>query len=163
MNDELKEAIDLVDGIFRSTSFKNQKAINDAWDLIKMHVSIGRGLYEANNQLGETLLSLTKELGMDGATLPTNEQVKATMAEYKRSMEIRDVFIQAKDSQINKLISQLGNLEKDRKEQHDLMVTIEREYKIEKGRADELEDKYKAAKRRADYLDMEFLRAGNEL
>ena len=59
MNDELKEAIDLVDGIFHLTSFKNQKEINDAWDFIKMHISmIGRGLYESNNLLGETLLSL---------------------------------------------------------------------------------------------------------
>ena len=129
MNDELKEAIDLVDGIFHSTSFKNQKSINDAWDFIKMHVSIGRGLYEANNLLGETLLSLTKELGMDGATLPTNEQVKATMAEYKRSMEIRDVLRQERESQIRELVSQVGDLERGLMLEKHKVVELEYELK----------------------------------
>jgi len=146
MNKQLSEAIDLVDGIFHSTSFKNQKAINDGWNVIREHLWLAEMTVGANQGLGETLLSLTKELGMDGTTLPTNEQVKATMAKYKKSMEIRDVFIQERDSQISELVLKVGDLEKDLKNYKDLLYYLECKYKKERCRAEELEYELKRCK-----------------
>lgn len=143
MDKKLSEAIDLVDGIFHSTSFKNQKGINDGWDVIKQRLWLIEVMEETNKALGDTLLSLTKEMGIDGATLPTNEQVKATMDEYKKAMVLHNKLTadaKKSENEVSDLRLVVMELKLESSRQLSFIANLEDEYREEKRRADRLED-----------------------
>lgn len=144
MDKKLSEAIDLVDGIFHSTSFKNQKGINDGWDVIKYHLGTVQDLALVNQALGDTLLSLTEEMGIDGAaTLPTTEQVKATMDEYKKAMVLHNQLTQdaqKSENEVNDLRSVIRELKLESSRQLAFIANLEGEYQRERRRANSLED-----------------------